>query len=525
MIKFNYTLFICFLTIARVWAQPQFNKYKPEWSKEYDNKSDKDLIMQIIGQDDEGFYALGESYRMPQQGPINLFAGKYFNTISYYTNDLEKRNSRMLSTVLQEDEEVERVLQMRNGKFYIISSTKIADRSLGISARRFKAKTLDISTNKKKLHKVPENKLRGNKRYEYDFILSEDKSKLLLYYMKRSGSKDLVSIGLIVYDEKLDVISENEYDLAYKSEVVEISDVRILNDATVHVLAAIREENISEYALLTAKLSKSQLASTSMYIDNQYLTELLISDSKNGMVTCGGFYSEEGFNTVAGTYFAKINTLTGELEKQNAVRFDNEFALKGEWRHNKLEKLVKKGREVLSDYWLDRAIPREDGGLTLIAEQYRRLTLRNNFGTNFSTLQYIHMYIKILVISIDHQGNIEWNKKVNKNQEIRIISDLPHGSYKPFYHNGMLYLLFNDHEDNLLTDENSKVNSYNGHKGFSKLVTLDRSGQMGEYPIYLQTGKGPTMIPKSSAMINNNLIIVASNPKVQRLGKVKLDKG
>ena len=211
------------------------------------------------------------------------------------------------------------------------------------------------------------------------------------------------------------------------------------------------------------------------------------------------------------------------MTKGSFKEFDVGFIVEGERKSGNKQKQVARGKETLTNYFLDEIVRKEDGGAILIAEQYfDRVIYSTNTNGNFTRSYTKYFFNDLISVSIDTDGDVEWAKKIDKNQET--IND--NGFYSSYYmglKDDQLFLLFNDHEKNL--DENRKnVKTFTARGGIANLISINSIGDKNRYPIQYQAVNEPMIRPIISRQIGDELFVVSVFRRDQRIGKINLNK-
>jgi hypothetical protein len=109
-------------------------------------------------------------------------------------------------------------------------------------------------------------------------------------------------------------------------------------------------------------------------------------------------------------FYQRIDGLTGKLIVENYEKFPEEFLSR-----YLSQKQLDKGKE-LTDFYLDKIIPRSDGGLIVLGEQYyvTSNSYRDVYGFWYN--QTFFHYDDVIVTSISGEGKVEWNSVLYKRQ-------------------------------------------------------------------------------------------------------------
>jgi len=259
----------------------------------------------------------------------------------------------------------------------------------------------------KELTKVGEIDYSGNRKLNagnFGFELSDDSTKVLIYYNLPFDKGEKEKFGFHVYDNQFNPLWEKQVTLPYLEELFDVEDYEVDNSGNVHLLGLIYKEKRKtkrkgdpnyKYQILSYSNQGSALEEYPIQIKDKFLTDMQIAINEEQDIICGGFYSAEGTYSIEGSYFLKIDSDTKEIKSKAFQEFGIDFVTQN--LSNREEKASKrkdaKGKNVeLYRYELDDIILRTDGGAILVGEQYyvRAVTSTTTDG-NGLTLSLIHI--------------------------------------------------------------------------------------------------------------------------------------
>lgn len=324
------------------------------------------------------------------------FEIKAFDKDLYSTWDkeieLEKRRSTILGIVPSKDD------------FSVIYTCR-RKRKLNLLISQFSpaANLLDTTT-----IKVYPNVLTPS----FRLIRSEDRSKLLIYYIKEQKK-----LEALVYDlENMKILWERKIQPSDMSYYEKYKQFILSNDGD--LFAILQKENKK------LQRDKHHYEIHRVTADNQYnffsipmqshLTyDVLFSyDNKNKLLTAAGLYSNKNRGRANGYFFMSIppsnhknHMLTFEAFDEKVV--DNLLGKKAD---------VEKG---IADVDVQEIVHRLDGGILMILERNRILE-RGGIGTggaNFNNRSIIDYYFDdVIVYSIHPNGETHWKNVLHKKQ-------------------------------------------------------------------------------------------------------------
>lgn len=526
-------LFLISLASSNVISQTTFNEFEVQWSDGMKLSRQDGNIVDVFGADDKGFYTLStwnnQSFR-------SMFGGGRrapVFTIDYFSSNLKKINTRKVDFgVMTQNRSFEALFQMRNQRFYLFSSYLNSDKENVLETQLMRPKTLELSSNQKELHRLSFQGYRKNNSGSYGFKMSQDSSKLLVYYNLPYERKANEKFGFKVYDQFLKPVWEKEISLPYTDELFKLVQIRLDNKGDLYVIGKVYRDKLKaraqgrpnyDFVVIAYRKNGTAKEEYEINLNDKFITDVQIAVEESGNIICAGFYSELGNGGIKGTFYATVDAKSKTITKGSFKEFDTDFIIEGERNSGLKQKQVEKGREVLTSYYLDEIVRKENGGAVLVAEQfYERIINSTNTNGNFTRSYTKYYFNDLIIVSIDANGEIEWTNKIDKNQET-INDNGFYSSYHLAVKGDELYMLFNDHEKNL--DQTKKnIRTFTARGGIANLVTLDSNGEKNRYPVQYQAINEPMIRPVITRQIGDELIIVSIYRRDQRIGKISLNK-
>ena len=359
----------------------------------------------------------------------------------------------------------------------------------------------------------------------------------LLPYEKEGREK----FSLKVFDEQMDLQWERDVELPYLDDEFSVKSIRVTDDRSIIMIGTKNAEKKEakelrkdgkatyEYHLLIHHGDGRAPEDHPITVEDKFLQELSLSIGSEGDILCGGFYGNKTTHSIRGAFFLRLDPETKEVVHASFKEFDQEFITsymteKEEAKASK--KADKKGEELeMRNFVLRDIVRRTDGGVVLVAEQYRyymttTCTTNANGGQTCRTNHH-YEYDDIIVVSIDPAGQISWAVKVPKRQ--RSVND--GGRYSSFskaVKGENLHLLFNDSGKNLFLKQGDKVTPFTyGRDMLVTMVTVDGDGRVFREALWPQDKRDAILRPKAGAQIGDDRIFIhASWKKMHRFGSV-----
>lgn len=526
------TLLLLFaIAVIPCFAQSSFNKYKIEWSTVEKSDKNSGYITDFFGSDSQGFYTLssraGSIYNYGAVGSNRL----PFVKIDYYANNLKSVNSQSIDfRAMPEKRELEAMFQMRDQRFYLFSSYLNGERENVLETQLMRPKTLQMSSNQKEIHKLSFDGYRKSNSGSYGFAMSPDSSKLVVYYNLPYERAAEEQFGFKVFDQYMKLVWEKEITLPYTDELFQLRQIRVDKKGNLFVVGKVFRDKVRnraqgkpnyDFIVIAYKENATVVEEYLIKLEDRFITELQTAVDEDENITCAGLYSDLGLGGIKGTFYATFDAESKKMINESYKDFDADFIVEGERRTDSKKRQIARGKEVLESYYLDEIIRRDDGGAVLVAEQYySRVINSTNVRINVNRRYTKYYYNDIIVVSISPSGEIEWTGKINKNQST--INDVGiYSSYHLSIVGDELVFLFNDEPKNL--EETDKgVRPFTGAGGMLNLVVFDAKGEKKKYPVYFQGPREPLTRPRISEQVGDQLLLVATYGRKQRIGRIDL---
>ena len=245
---------------------------------------------------------------------------------------------------------------------------------------------------------------------KFDFMLSHDKSKMLVQYVKKpeikNDKKSYNVIGLVAFDENLNKVSEREIKMPYTERRMDNLDYQLDNEGNMYLLVKVyhddsnddKKRNKDEFAnyhleLFYIKNGSSDIEISKFDNKDKFVNKLWMFDSSNDFLVCGGYFSNgkgEELSDSDGVLAFKIDRkgkIYDETFHSIPIELINQYESKKTKKRN--EKKEEKGIEAkIPNLELKNIIINDDGSLVLIGEQdffVTRTSMRADGSTRTST--------------------------------------------------------------------------------------------------------------------------------------------
>lgn len=258
-------------------------------------------------------------------------------------------------------------------------------------------------------------------------------------------------------------------------------------------------------------------------VADKFLQDLTFKEDINGDIICGGFYGNKSSWAIRGVFFLRLDKANKQVQHESYKEFSDDFITEGmsEKEEKKAQrKADRKDEELeLSNYRLDRMVRRQDGGMVMVAEEYRSYTVctQTKYGQSCNT-HYI--YNDIIAVNIDPQGNIEWAAKIPKRQHT--VNDGGYfSSYAMHVKGDNIYFLFNDNGENLFLKPGDKYKQFElkGDDALVTLATIEGDGHVRREAMFNQERKGTIFKPNECRSLpDDRMFIYATRKSEYRFG-------
>lgn len=289
--------------------------------------------------------------------------------------------------------------------------------------------------------------------------LSYDKTNRQPVFKVSSDSTGILFVGQPPYEKTsnetyeisrfsndLTLLWKEKLELPYASQNFILEKIKLYND-NVFILGNTNFEksfnNPEKFILIRYDNSTKMIKEFELSLTGKWITSATFEVAPNNKLYVGGFYSNDKSFSIAGTFFLSIDLISNQISEKSIKPFGEQFL--SEFLP---PRKVKKGGE-LSSFYFDHFIVKPNGGAIFVAEQYfKSISTYNDISSGFMNYSTIYYYNDIIVVSVDEEGQIEWNKKIAKKQYS--VNDFGYFlSYALTYFDNNLYVYFNDHPRNI----------------------------------------------------------------------------
>ncbi len=307
-------------------------------------------------------------------------------------------------------------------------------------------------------------------------IVSEDETKVMMVRPEEREDEALPTsyeqMIVEVYDDQLNKLWEKNITIPRPRNTFSIQNIRIEDDGTIYIRGMETQERSEarqsrrsgkpDYNYYIYRLAENgaDLTEIPLTLEGKFITDVTASTTSNGDIVLAGFYSEKGTFSIKGVFYQRISGKTEEVLVRKITEFDKAFITQyaSEREVKRMEKRERRGDEPeLFEFDMDNFLLREDGGGTLVAEQYYLYIETQTFtGANGQTTTrtiFHYYYNDILVLNFNAAGDLVWKCKIPKRQHTTNDGGY-YSSYALMIQGDKLFFIYNDNPKNLTLQEN-----------------------------------------------------------------------
>ena len=539
MQKYNILLLLLLITFFSTSAQETKPPAQLNWGK--DLKAPRNsYLSKIILHDSVGFYAVRET-----TGGLNGVPTKVY--LEYYNDQKKlKKSSKIDLKYLRKKRKFEDIILL-GGQLYLMTSfTNRAKEKNYLFVQNISKKSLKAKKKLSKIGEIPTQGISGTG--SFDFSLSKDSSKLLLYnqlpYKKNAPER----FAFRVFNKQFEELWSKDIALPYNDNRFTVEEYRVDNKGNVYLLGVVFSDRSRkrrkgkptyQYVILAYENNGEDFIEYKIEEKEKFITDLTFRIGNNGDLICAGFYSEKRSYSIKGTCFFKIDQQSKQIHNRNLRAFDFDFLTEyfSARKKRKAKKNKEKGRmdkiPELYNYALNDLVLRSDGGAVLVAEQlyiyqrdYDNFSPYNSFySNNYQTVTYYN-YNDIIVVNIQPSGEIEWATRIPK-QQSTTDDDGYYSSYAMSIVRDKIYFVYNDNGRNFNKKKKSsnRFYNFNGRNSVIAVAEISKNGELRTFPLLSNRDAGTLTRPKICKQIGKReMLIYGERGRKYKMGSLIFNK-
>ncbi len=367
---------------------------------------------------------------------------------------------------------------------------------------------------------------------DFYFDFSPDSSYMVILYKDFLHKGRMESIHLSVVDRDMNKVWSKKYNMPYKKERVDPHAFVVDEAANVYLTAKLDHKdgilfdppfNAQPdyfFTIFSFFNSGKNVKEYRLTNDDTFITDLFIKASKEG-VSGAGFYTERRVFNAKGTVFFRINPDTDNT--QAVVTGKSPFDLRFIRQFEDDIKVKRQGE--LNNFKIADLVLRGDGGVVVIAEQQyvQEQVAGPPSGRGRPVhISYDYHFHDVILINLNPDGAIAWATKVPKRQ-ITVDDEGFYSSVALAVVRDKLYLIYNDHIKNLLSEKKRKRKRTmtNPFRSITTITAVDLSGNSKQFPMFsgneIRTITRPLLCKQVS---KNEIIIYGEKHRDYKFGRV-----
>ena len=363
----------------------------------------------------------------------------------------------------------------------------------------------------------------------FHYAISEDKSKVLIYYYLPYERKTFDTYGICVYDKTLKPLWEKEVSFQHNSELHKFGGFLVDNRGEVHCSSKVYLNKAKHsikgkpnYFYEVLSYSADEETKHQFKIKENFLNGMSLAVNDNFDLFCTGYYTVEQENG-EGAYLFRISGDTKKVLSQNFYEFDIDFLTRNltDKEESKARKRYKK-EQYPDDYkFAFRGIRvKKDGGVFLTFEEYKIIVMEDSKGKKRRS----YYYNDISILNISSNDEVMWTSKIPKRQRT-IDDDAKYSSYVLSEVDGKLHFFFNDNYKNLNLKPNNELEKFTGYRAYKDAllvkVSLDNQGKQTREALYDAKDSKILNRPRLGRRISDNeLVLYNASRKDKQYTKV-----
>ncbi len=382
--------------------------------------------------------------------------------------------------------------------------------------------------------------LKKRKSGDFSYDISQDSSKLMLYYNIPFEDKEAPEkFGFLVLDENLDKIWQKDIELSYNESLFAVTNFEVDDHGNAYVLGreyAAKEDRVKrapnyKYHILSYKNKGLDYKDYEISLENKFITDITFGFADDN-IACAGFYSEKGTSSIRGTFYILIDSKSQKVLKSTYKDFEDDFLIQDltEKQQEKAKKKAAKKDKAIEAYEFDLRdfIIHSDGGVTLLAEQYyvrvTTTTTTDANGNTRTTTTYHYYYNDIIIVDISKDGKINWTTKIDKYQHSTNDGGFM-SSYALMIDQDKLHMIYNMRAQHVYEKAERKELTKKEKKAYLTLfVTVEPDGEVVEEILIDNRQEETFIVPKLCEEFGDNqmFIFTQRGAKTKKLGTLTL---
>ena len=364
--------------------------------------------------------------------------------------------------------------------------------------------------------------------YPIDIVLSNDKSKLVIFYnQEKVGRKNETYYQYTVIDivNQFNILHEGNFYSDGRSDKYKIADIDLSNNGELNYLLKRYKENVNTEFInkkpgYAYELHHMVGDSTDYIYDiktkGDFIDRLMVTSDNDGNVFIAGYIRKKPFGEITAAYFTTLDALGYDVAQS-----------KDKYRSREIEEMQgKKDTELDDDFEIVDIIASEE--IVYVIKQYRKLTStqlnngmvgRNNgfgnnrFGNNnFGNRNYDWDFEELVVEGFGKiTGEMNWavTNPRRQDENERYVRSFITGYHQLIGND--LFLFYNERPDNVEKLRKKEKLKWTNMPGDTSEPMIARVNSAGEIKYRSLRGEKKYHVPNTGVLVGNqNLYLIHS---------------
>jgi hypothetical protein len=468
--------------------------------------------------------------------------------MKHYIGKFDKDVNLVKKTALILDQngkkvDFEGVQIIKNKIFVFFSFQNVAKKKHYLFSRSVNAETLELEDDTKMIAELDYTGISKYKRTSVQYEISEDESKIMLFYTVLNNKNEPLRFAVHVYDNELNSIWNTNVSPKFETGVFSYKQIRVDNNGDVYLLGA-------HYADMKNYFNSAKFSDNDFFSKDTYFTDVpnftyqiyryfnngtkeeykdITLDSKfirsmnftvlDGKASVNGIFSNPQTISARGAFSFKLNVANGQKTDVSTEIFSTELIEKGftEKELNRFKRSIKDKSEYDPfDYIISDVKTLSDGTKYYTAEQFINGTKKERNG-NQIVYTPIYLYNDVFIIRLNAKNSIESIEKISKRQYALTTSR--YNSFIDFEKDGNLYFIYNTIKKKDTMFKNAEI----GDTYISKITKNSNIEKVYNTP---ESKKAPLIMPVTKVEFPNHSILygmMSSNFKDYKFELIKVE--
>ncbi|MFN7313719.1 MAG: hypothetical protein ACK5UI_09585 [Bacteroidota bacterium] len=290
---------------------------------------------------------------------------------------------------------------------------------------------------------------------------SSDKKVYAVTYVTQGAEKGKSILHLYTFDASFKPMYNRRFGLPSGFNEVVLINAEVDNKGNAFILLdqpkpntkkEVRKVLLYGYYQQTDQMLEYEISNDSLFVNEA----ALVVNNLNKKVNVAGFYSDKNDDRCLGSLFYKIDIESTQVDTFTVDVFDIGFI-------SKSTNTITSGQPVLSDLYIRKLLPNNEGGVTIIAEKYYETKQTYTYNLNgFPQTGYrsVFHYDEIILVTKNGNGTTR-NKQAIKKSQTSMSDGGYYSSFVIATANDKIALVYN--ED--VTDEGDVIMATYSNKG------------------------------------------------------------